>query len=59
MIGDSIADIEGGNKLGMETMLVLTGCGNQTKKTISDEIQPTFVVSSLQEGASVLLRECR
>ena len=59
MIGDSIADIEGGNKLGMETMLVLTGCGNQTKKTIPDEIQPTFVVSSLQEGASILLGECR
>jgi len=59
MIGDSIADIEGGNKLGMETMLVLTGCGNQTKKIIPDEIQPTFVVSSLQEGASILLGECR
>ena len=59
MIGDSKADIEGGNKLGMETMLVLTGCGDQTKKTIPDEIQPTFVVSSLQEGASILLGECR
>jgi D,D-heptose 1,7-bisphosphate phosphatase len=40
MIGDSDVDIIAGKKLGMDTMLVLTGNGNKTLKLLSKEIKP-------------------
>ena len=56
MIGDSPADIQAGDMLGMETMLVLTGRGKQTKHKLQDVISPTFTVSNIKEGSELLIR---
>jgi len=50
MIGDAVSDIEPGLKLGMETMLVLTGRGKESKSKIS-EIFPTYIAQNLLDGA--------
>ena len=55
MIGDSTADIQAGEMLGMETMLVLTGRGKETEKMLQDFINPNYIVSNLQEGARLLV----
>ena len=54
MIGDSIADMEAGNRLNMDTMLVLTGRGQETLEKISDK-NISFTVKNLYEGAKTLL----
>ena len=56
MIGDSPADIQAGDMLGMETMLVLTGRGKQTKHKLQDVISPTFTVSNIKEGSELLIQ---
>lgn len=56
MIGDSPADIQAGDMLGMETMLVLTGRGKQTKHKLQDFISPTFTVSNIKEGSELLIQ---
>ncbi len=55
MIGDGIADISAGNELGMDTMLVLTGRGNQTKLNLPDSIKPTYMVKNIYYGAQLIL----
>jgi D,D-heptose 1,7-bisphosphate phosphatase len=55
MIGDGIADISAGNELGMDTMLVLTGRGNQTKLNLPDSIKPTYIVKNIYYGAQLIL----
>lgn len=58
MIGDSISDIDAGRKLGMETMLVLTGEGEPTLNELESgslDEQPTYVVRDLAEGVQTLL----
>ena len=54
MIGDSAADIEAGEMLGMDTMLVLTGRGEAALKELSDFIIPTYVVKDLLEGVKII-----
>jgi len=54
MIGDSVSDIEAGNRLDMDTMLVLTGRGQETLKKISDKCV-SFTVKNVYEGAKTLL----
>lgn len=51
MIGDSHCDILAGEMLGMDTMLVLTGKGQDTLKNLSDFEMPTYIVENLEEGA--------
>ncbi len=59
MIGDSGKDVEAGFKLGMDTMLVLTGDGAQTEKSLPQQIQPTFTVPNLLEGARLIMEGTR
>ena len=55
MIGDSLSDIKAGNRLAMDTMLVMTGRGQETLKGLSNEITISFTVKNLYEGAKMLL----
>jgi D-glycero-D-manno-heptose 1,7-bisphosphate phosphatase len=55
MVGDSIQDILAGNRLNMETMLVLTGLGHKTAKEYALEINATYIVKDLIEGAEMLV----
>ena len=52
MIGDSFVDIEAGKKLNMDTLLVLTGVGKKTLKSLSQSTQPTFIEDSIYSFAS-------
>ena len=54
MIGDSIIDMQAGINLGMETMLVLTGRGQDTLKTFGDIKLVTYVVNNIYEGSDLL-----
>ena len=54
MVGDSTADIEAGEMLGMDTMLVLTGCGAETINTLPEYKMPTYIVADLSQGAKKL-----
>jgi D,D-heptose 1,7-bisphosphate phosphatase len=51
MIGDSVADMEAGEMLGMDTMLVLSGRGSETMDFLPEYEMPTFIVQDLAEGA--------
>ncbi len=55
MVGDSGSDIEAGIRLGMDTMLVLTGRGGETLVNCSDQLKPTYVVKNLAIGANLLI----
>ena len=52
MIGDSFVDIEVGKKLNMDTLLVLTGVGEKTLKSLSQSTQPTFIEDNIYSFAS-------
>ena len=54
MIGDSVTDIEAGEMMGMDTMLVLTGRGKETMNSLLEYQAPTFIVKNLGEGAEKL-----
>ena len=54
MVGDSTADIEAGEMLGMDTMLVLTGRGAETLNALPEYERPTYIVKDLREGARKL-----
>ena len=54
MIGDSVADIEAGKMLGMDTMLVLTGRGKETLDYLPEYEQPTYLFEDLAKGAEKL-----
>ena len=54
MIGDSVHDIKSGNNLDMDTVLVLSGRGNDTIKDSPDVI-PTVAVNDLQGAADWIL----
>ena len=54
MIGDSIDDIRAGEMLGMDTMLVLTGRGQETMDNLLDYEMPTYIVEDLSHGADTL-----
>jgi len=54
MIGDSMADMEAGEMLGMDTMLVLTGRGRETVDLLSSYEMPAYIVQDLAEGRKIL-----
>ena len=54
MIGDSYDDMQAGEMLGMDTMLVLTGKGQDAMKNFSEYEMPTFIVQDLKQGAEKL-----
>ena len=54
MVGDSVHDIESGNNLDMDTVLVLTGRGKDTIKDNPD-LLPTIAVNDLQGAADWIL----
>jgi len=51
MIGDSIGDMEAGRRLGMDTLLVLTGKGRLLSK---EKFSPTYTAENLLTGAKIL-----
>ncbi len=57
MIGDSFIDIQSGENLDMDTMLVLTGNGQKTIE--EDQCTPTYVVKDLLEGAKLLTEDLK
>lgn len=57
MIGDAGSDMESGRRLGMDTMLVLTGKGPDTLASLGPELQPTYVVKNIAAGAQILLEK--
>ena len=53
IIGDNLCDIQAGNRLGVDTMLVLTGKGQQVRNL--KKIQPTYVAKNILVGAKFVL----
>ena len=53
MIGDAVSDIEAGLNLNMDTMLVLTGRGNDSSVNLKD-LKPKYIVDDLMAGATLL-----
>ena len=56
MVGDSIMDMEAGLNLGMETMLVLTGKGQDTYKDLGRSKLISYVAKNIYEGFEKLCR---
>ena len=56
MIGDSISDIQPANNLGMDTMLVLTGNGENHHSKFSEDNKPTHVSKNILTGAKLLTK---
>ncbi len=54
MVGDAGSDIEAGDKLEMDTMLVLTGKGAETVQNLNKDLTPTFVVENLLVGGELI-----
>ena len=50
MVGDSAKDMEAGNKLGMETLLVLTGEGEKTLDRLKGSKMITYYAKNIYEG---------
>ena len=50
MVGDTISDMEAGRKLGMETMLVLTGEGKKTLRNFQHKKFITYFADNIYEG---------
>ena len=53
IIGDNLCDIQAGNRLGIDTMLVLTGRGQLVRG--SKKIKPTYVAENILVGAKSVL----
>ena len=56
MVGDSISDMEAGKKLGMETMLVLTGKGRKTLRNFQHKKFISYFADNIFEGFKKLCR---
>lgn len=54
MIGDTKGDILAGQKLNMDTMLVLTGKGTEARKMLENN-PPTYVADTLLDGAKQIV----
>ena len=50
MVGDSIADMQAGKNLGMETMLVLTGEGQKTLSNLRHRKLISYFAENIYEG---------
>ncbi len=55
IIGDSENDTIPAQKLGMESMLVLTGNGHLTLDNITPQNKPTYIVENILEGAKKII----
>lgn len=56
LVGDSLIDMEVGYRLGMETLLVLTGNGEKTAKNIIDNNLITYQAKNIYEGFKHICR---
>ncbi len=56
MIGDSFSDIEPALKLGMDSMLLMTGNGKIHKKHFGNDSSPTFFAKNILNGAKLLVK---
>jgi D-glycero-D-manno-heptose 1,7-bisphosphate phosphatase len=57
MIGDKLADIESGRRLGMHTILVLTGYGQKTQIELKNsEIKPAYIAADFSAAVDFILR---
>jgi len=54
MIGDSVSDIEPAVDLGMDSMLVLTGNGENARYRMDDNIKPKYITKNILTGAWLL-----
>ncbi len=54
MIGDAFSDIQAGVNLGMDTMLVLTGRGQETQSKLGN-LSPTIIAQDLMDGTHQIL----
>jgi ribonucleotide monophosphatase NagD (HAD superfamily) len=54
IIGDSYIDIKAGLMLEMDTMLVLTGNGENSASRLAEDETPTYIVKDLSGGAKEL-----
>ena len=54
MIGDSLSDIEPAIKLGMDSMLVLTGKGKEQRNSLIKGRTPTYITENILTGARML-----
>lgn len=57
-IGDKIVDVETGKRLGIKTILVLTGYGKGELKYVAPKkgIYPDWVAKNLKEAAEIIIR---
>jgi len=56
MIGDSFSDMEPAFKLGMDSMLVMTGNGKAYKNCFETGSSPTFFAENILKGAKSLVK---
>ncbi|QER41784.1 HAD family hydrolase [Thermodesulfobacterium sp. TA1] len=58
-IGDKIVDIETGKRLGLKTILVLTGYGKGELKYVAPKkgIYPDWIAKNLKEAAEIILKD--
>ena len=56
MIGDSNVDIQPAYKLGMDSMLVLTGKGQEAQHEFSSSNKPNYITKNILTGARLLNR---
>jgi D-glycero-D-manno-heptose 1,7-bisphosphate phosphatase len=57
MIGDILNDVEAGNRAGCKTILVNNG--NETEWVLTEERQPTAIVSSFPDGVEIIIHQCQ
>ena len=53
MIGDAVSDIQAGLNLDMDTMLVLTGRGQNSKDSLNG-LSPKHIVENIMAGAELM-----
>ena len=53
MIGDAVSDIQAGLNLHMDTMLVLTGRGQNSKDSLNG-LSPKYIVENIMAGAELM-----
>ena len=54
MIGDAVSDIQAGLNLDMDTMLVLTGRGQNSKDSLNGLLSPKHIVENIMAGAELM-----
>ena len=55
MIGDSIVDIEAGERCKMKTIFLLTGMGNDYLDEVNKKCKPSFICDNLMQASEKLL----